>query len=263
MIVTRTKALAIVAFCGMAGAFFNVMFQISKRDTNPELIAARNRLSAKEQMAPFWNFFQLSLSADHILWMAIGGLCSSLIGIIIRFIYDRYLRDWHIESASKHQLSQIRTMVQQGDRLRRELETSQTSRTEEEGRRHLQIMQEMNSMRGLMKKEQRRSAKFQNDLDSIKSLLKVRSGEHARCKNALDAASNAVRTETGRCNKLWNEINSMKTTLNTSPPTITIEEAPRPASRQSPTKTTAPTETQPRASTSAAKQMGSRRVSKQ
>jgi hypothetical protein len=268
MTVTRTKALAIVAFIGTLGAIVKITFPSSEPIPTPqptpdsEFIAVENRPSAiEEQFVPPWEYQSISLSADYSLWMVIGGLCSSLIGIITWFIYRRYLRrDWRMESDPKHELSQITMMMHEGDRLRRELEILQASRKEEEDRRHAQFLKHMNSMRVMMEEEQRRSADFQNDIDSIKSLMQVRSGEHTHCQNTLDAGSNVIKMETGRWNKLWDEINRMKTTLDTSLSTATKDKVPRPASKQSPTKTIALTKTQPRASTFAAKQMRSRRA---
>jgi hypothetical protein len=273
MIVTRTKALAIVAFIGTLGAIVKITFPSSdpiptpepiptsepiltpQPTPNSEFIAFGNCPSAiEEEFVPPWGSQPRNVPGDHSLWMVIGGLCSGLVVITTWFIYHGYLQDWHMESDPKYELPQITMMMEEGDRLRREVKTLQTWGKEEEGRRHAEFLKHMNSMKAMMEEEQRRCVESQGEMDSIKSQLKVRSGEHTHCQNALDAASNVVNMERGRWNKLWDEINRMKITLDISLSTSTKEETRRPASKQSPVKMRALTETHPAPSTCAAKQ---------
>jgi hypothetical protein len=227
MVHTGTKAIIIIALFGAFTPIFKITsppFPSSNPIQTPEPVmesvpSVGNLPSEnEEELELFLDIQRRSPSTDQIIWIVIGGLCSSLIVIPISFLYHRYLRDWRNEGGTKHEhdLSQIRMLSQEGERLSVELKSMQVLWKEEENYRHVEFLKVMNLMMNMIKEEEKCCAEVQNDVDSTKSLMTVWSGQLVQFQNSLDAARNIINMERKRRSAFWDEMNTMKTTLDTT-----------------------------------------------
>jgi hypothetical protein len=87
--------------------------------------------------------------------MVICGLCFSLISIPISLVYHRYLGDRHNETGTEQDSSEIRMVLQDGERLRLELMTMVALHKEQEDLRHAQCLKEMDSIKMNTEEERR------------------------------------------------------------------------------------------------------------
>lgn len=185
----------------------------------------------EEEYDQYWEFQHNSFSAKHIFWIVIGGLYFSLISIPISLVYHMYIGDIEYESGTEQDSSEIRMLLQEGERLRMELKTMVALEKQAENHRQAQFLKEMDSMRNMTKDEEKHCSEFQNEMDSMKLLMKVRTGRHTHFQNAMEAAKNMINIERKRCTKFWGDMNSMKRTLEGSLMAPQKETARYPASR--------------------------------
>jgi hypothetical protein len=190
-----------------------------------------DNLAYEEEYEPSWDFQRSSFSAKQIVWMVVGGLYFSLISIPISLVYHMYLGDRHNETDTEQESSDIRMLLQEGERLRLELKTMVALEKQAESHRQAQFLKEIDSMRNMTKDEEKQCVEFQNEMDSMKLLMKVRTGRHTHFQNAMEAAKNMINMERKRCTKFWDDMNSMKMTLRRSLSMSQKETVRHPASR--------------------------------
>jgi hypothetical protein len=199
---------------------------VSEPTPDSEEIAVGNLASANEkESAPSWQFQRRCSLAEEIFWVVIGGLCWRFILLTISRVYDTYtrIRGWHGEGDTEQRLSQNGT----------ELKAMLALEQKEKDHHHEQFLEEMDSIRKMMKEEKCISVEFQNEINSTKMLLK----DQGHTMSRMAAAK-------GR-HKLY-AIKALQ---------VAFEECKRrhPASKQFPVSVRAPMETYVVVSTSTAK----------
>jgi hypothetical protein len=182
-----------------------------------ENFVVRNLASAnKKESEPSWEFHRSSFSAEQIAWMIICGLFFSLISIPISLVYHRYLGDRYNETGTEQESSEIRMLLQEGEKLRLELMTMVALHKEQEDLRHAQCLKEMDSIKKMNTEEERRYIELQNEVDSTKAMMKVQGVQVAQFQNSMEAAKNMIIMDKKRCSKFWDDMNSMNKALERS-----------------------------------------------
>lgn len=204
--------------CATLGAVLKITLLPAVAASEPvpdsENFVVSNVASANEKESePSWEFQRSSFSAEQIVSMVICGLCFSLISIPISMVYHRYLGERHNETGTEHDSSEIRMILQEGERLRLELMTMVALHKDQEDFRHAEYLKEMDSIKRMNKEEEKRYFELQNEVDSTKAMMKVQGVQVAQFQNAMEAAKNMISMDKKRCTKFWDDMNSMKKAL--------------------------------------------------
>jgi hypothetical protein len=260
---SAAKSVTRIAFvlCATLGAIFKIT--LYPEDPSPEPILVCEPFSDFENIAvgnlaeseQSREFQRNSFSAEQIVWMVIGGLCFSLISIPISLVYHRYLGDRHNETGTEQESSEIRMILQEGEKLILELKTMVALEKQAEGHREVQFLKEMDSMKIMNKEEEKRYAEIQNELDSMKGLMNVQGAQLAQFETAMDIAKNMMNMERRRCTKFWDDVSSMKKNLDKSLSIRKKQTGRQPAAKQLPAKVRAPKDTRTVVPTPAAKEI--------
>jgi hypothetical protein len=256
----------VIVLCASLGIIFKMALFPAVPSSDPfpnsKYLEVQNLASAyEEESTPSWEFERSSSSADQVVRMLLGGLYFSLISIPIFFIYKGCVRNRHNETGTEQESSEIRMLLQEGERLIQELKTMSALMKHAESHPEAEFPEEMDSMRNIAKEEERGYVEMKEELDSMKALMTVQSEHLAQFQNVMDAARNMINMEKKSCTQFWEDINSMKNILDKSLSIRKKEAVRHPAPKLVPIKLKSPKEPTLKYPRSAAKEMKAPRQS--
>jgi hypothetical protein len=248
MSVIEVSTAIVVVLCATLGMILKLTLFTSVPSSEPlpdfDNFEFENLASAYEDgYEPSWKFPRSSFLVDEIVRMIIRVLFFSLFSIPISLVCARYAGERHSETGTDQESSEIRMLLQEGERLRQELKTMVALGKQAEGHRQAQFPKEIEALRSMIREERKQRAEFKNEMDSMRVLMKIRAGRHVQFLNAMDAAKNMIKMERKRCTNFWDDINSMTSVLD-----VPLSTSRQPASRELKSRA-------PKASVSAAKRV--------